>query len=426
MKITVVGGGSTYTPELIEGFADRIEVLGLTELVLYDIDPERLEVVGGLAHRIFAKRGIADMLSTSTDLASAVSGASAVLIQLRIGGQQSRLLDETLPLPFGLIGQETTGVGGFFKALRTVPVVLDIAETVRREAGPDCWIIDFTNPVGINTRALLDAGHRAIGLCNVGISTQRWLAEFLGIDHERVRLDHIGLNHLTWARAVEVDGVDIFPELLQRPGFDEWALRRAGLPTEALRTLRAIPSYYLSYYYATDQALAKQQAGHHRAEEVIAIEKELLAMYRDPALDHKPDLLSRRGGAFYSTAAAALATSLLTGDGAHHYVNIRNNGLVPGMADDDVIEVSAYADLNGARPAASRPVAPEMLGLMQAVTSYEVLTIDAATSGDPDIAKRALIAHPLVRQWDKVSTVFPTMVEANERFLPAFAECEHV
>jgi 6-phospho-beta-glucosidase len=425
VKITVVGGGSTYTPELIEGFADRIDALNLTELVLYDIDPERLEVVHGLAERIFERYGLPGVISASTDLAAAVSGAAAVLIQLRVGGQQTRLLDETVPLQFDLIGQETTGAGGFFKALRTVPVILDIAEVVRREAGPDCWIIDFTNPVGINTRALLDEGHRAIGLCNVGISTQRWLAGFLGIDHERVRLDHIGLNHLTWARAVEVDGVDILPELMERPGFDQWVQHRCGLPLDVIRTLGNIPSYYVSYYYATDQALAKQQAGNHRAREVLAIEQELLAMYRDPSLDHKPDLLARRGGAFYSTAAAALATSLLTGDGAHHYVNIRNDGHVPGLAADDVIEVSAYADITGAHAAVSRPVAPELLGLMQAVTSYEVLAIEAAKTGDPVVAKRALIAHPLIRQWEKVAAVFPAMVEVHQRFLPAFAECEH-
>lgn len=426
MKITVVGGGSTYTPELIEGFADRINELGLSELVLYDIDAERLEVVSGLAQRIFERYGLPGILSTSTNLSNAVAGAAAVLIQLRIGGQQTRLLDETVPLQFGLIGQETTGAGGFFKALRTVPVLLDIAETVRREAGPDCWIIDFTNPVGINTRALLDAGHRAIGLCNVGISTQRWLAEFLSVHYERVRLDHIGLNHLTWARAVEVDGVDILPELIERPGFDEWVRHRCGLPLDAIRTLGSIPSYYLSYYYATDEALAKEQAGNHRAEEVLNIERELLGMYRDPSLDHKPDLLARRGGAFYSTAAAALATSLLTGDGAHHYVNIRNDGLVAGLGDEAVIEVAAHADTNGARAVASRPVNPELLGLMQAVTSYEVLTIEAAKTGDPVIAKRALIAHPLIRQWAKVESVFPAMVEVHKRYLPAFAECEHV
>lgn len=421
MKITVVGGGSTYTPELVEGFADRQRALGLTELHLHDVDADRLAVVAGLARRIMASRGIDGLVTTSTDLEAAVAGASAVLVQLRVGGQRTRLLDETVPLRFGLIGQETTAAGGFFKALRTVPVVLDIAETVRRVAGQNCWIIDFTNPVGINTRALLDAGHRAIGLCNVGISTQRWLAELLGLDADRVRLDHVGLNHLTWVRAVEVDGTDVLPDLFDRPGFAEWAQRRCGLPIDALRTLGALPSYYLSYYYATDLALAKQQGGEHRAEEVLAIERELLELYRDPHLDRAPELLTRRGGAFYSTAAAALATSLLTGDGAHHYVNIRNGSAVPGLPPEAVVEVAAHAGLEGALPSTLRPVAPELLGLMQAVTSYETLAIEAATTGDPRTARRALIAHPLVRQWAQVDGVFEALLEAHAAHLPAFA-----
>ncbi|MCL2780983.1 MAG: 6-phospho-beta-glucosidase [Actinomycetia bacterium] len=423
MKIAVVGGGSTYTPELIEGFADRAGTLGLDELVLYDIDGPRLQVVGGLAQRILARRGLARMLRLSTDLSDAIAGAAAVLIQLRVGGQVTRLMDETLPNQFGMIGQETTGPGGFFKALRTVPVLLDIAERVRAEAGPECWIIDFTNPVGINTRALLDAGHRALGLCNVGIGMQRWLAALLGVEPERVRLDHLGLNHLTWVRAVEVDGTDVLPELFDRPGFEDFVRARCGVPLECARTLRALPSYYLSYYYDTDQALAKQLAGSHRARRVMEIEEELLAMYRDPALDHKPELLDQRGGAYYSIAAAALATSLLTGDGAHHYVNLRDNGAVPQLPDRYVIEAPALVDRAGARAVPVRPLAPEMAGLVQAVTAYEELTIQAAISGDPEIARRALIAHPLVRQWSVVDALFPAMLVANRTMLPAFDCC---
>lgn len=425
MRITVVGGGSTYTPELIEGFADRATSLGIDELVLHDVDAQRLQVVGGLARRILAARGCDLPLLLSTDLPEAVRGASAVLVQLRVGGQSTRLLDETVPNRFGLVGQETTGAGGFFKALRTVPVVLDLAETVRAEAGPDCWIVDFTNPVGINTRALLDAGHRAIGLCNVGIGMQRWLAELLGVAAERLRLDHVGLNHLTWVRRVELDGVDVLPELFDRPGFDAFVERRCGLPLDCARTLAALPSYYLSYYYATDLAFERQLSGTHRAAEVVEIERELLRSYADPQLDHKPELLASRGGAFYSTAAAALVTSLLTGDGGHHYVNVRNGTTVAQLPPETVVEVPALVDRAGAHPVGLAPLPPEFLGLVQAVTAYETLTIEAALTGDPTVARRALVAHPLVRQWHRLDPAFEALLDAHRDLLPAFCGCDH-
>lgn len=427
MKITVIGGGSTYTPELVEGFAVRTR-LPLDELVLYDIDAGRLDVVGGLAKRILDRMGFRGRLNLSTDLDTSVRGAAAVLIQLRVGGQAARLTDETLPNQLGLIGQETTGPGGFFKALRTVPVVLGIADRVRDLAGSDCWIIDFTNPVGINTRALLDAGHHAMGLCNVAIGFQRRFAARFGVDPDQVRLDHAGLNHLTWIRGVTVDGQERLPELLGAADAADFIGSHYDFPYECVQTLGAIPSYYLNYFYATDEVLARQLAGSHRAVEVMEIEQELLDMYRDPALDRKPDLLEQRGGAYYSTAAAALATSLLTGDGAHHYVNTRNNGTLPGLPDEAVVEIPVTVDLDGAHPVPIRPLAPEMLGLVQAVTSYETLAIDAATSGDPRIAKRALVANPLVRRWSAASAVFELMAPANRRYLPAFfpdACCEH-
>ena len=419
MKITVVGGGSTYTPELIEGFVNRPQ-LAIDELVLYDIDAERLGIVGGLAGRILKRMGFPGRLTLSTDLDASVAGASAVLIQLRVGGQTARLTDETLPNQLGLLGQETTGPGGFFKALRTVPVVLHIADRVRALAGPDCWIIDFTNPVGIETRALLDAGHKALGLCNVAIGFQRRFATRFGVDADDVWLDHAGLNHLTWIRSVKVKGEERLDDLLNAPDAPEYIGGHYSFPYDCIKALGAIPSYYLDYFYATDAKLAEQMSGSHRAAEVMQIEHDCLEMYKDPALDRKPELLERRGGAYYSTAAAALATSLLTGDGGHHYVDIRNNGTIPGLPDEAVVEVPAVVDQDGAHPDVIAPLAPEALGLVQAVTSYEVLTIEAATSGDRTIAKRALVANPLVRQWDKADAVFDLMAPVNERYLPAF------
>jgi 6-phospho-beta-glucosidase len=412
VKIAVIGGGSTYTPELIEGFAARADVLPVDELVLGDISEERLDIVGGLARRILARTGHPARLVTTTSLDDAVDGAAAVLVQLRVGGQQARLMDETLPGEFGLIGQETTGPGGFAKALRTVPVVLDIASVVTKRAAPGAWIVDFTNPVGIVTRALLDDGHRALGLCNVAIGLQRRLASRLGVEPERVRLDHAGLNHLSWVRRVLVDGVDRLPELLADP-ID------VGSPAELMRTLGAIPSYYLRYYYSTNEVL--REGGARRAEQVMEIEQQLLAMYADPALDRKPALLDDRGGAYYSEAAAALVTSLLTGDGALHYVDLGNSGTITGLPDEAVVEVPATVDRSGAHAEPVAPLAPELLGLVQAVTAYEVLAIEAARSGDRSTALRALVAHPLVRQWETVVPMLDAILDAGRAYLPQFA-----
>jgi len=419
VKIAVIGGGSTYTPELIEGFARRGDVLSGVELVLHDIAADRLAVVGGLASRILAAQGSSHRLVTTTSLDEAVDAADAVLVQLRVGGQQARLIDETLPGRFGLLGQETTGPGGFAKALRTVPVVLNIAEVVAERAQSDAWIVDFTNPVGIVTRALLDQDYRALGLCNVAIGFQRRLAARFGVAADQVQLDHVGLNHLSWIRQVRVDGVDRMPDLLDPPAAEQLA-EAIHVPADLLRTLGAIPSYYLHYFYCTDRAIAEQASGPHRAEEVLQIERTLLAMYADPALDHKPALLEQRGGAYYSEAAAALVTSLLTGDHAHHYVNVRNNGSVAGLPDDAVVEVPATVDRAGAHPVPIAPLAPELLGLVQTVTAYEVLTIQAARTGDRRVAVRALLANPLVRQWDRAVPLLDALLEANRPHLPQF------
>ena len=420
MRITVVGGGSTYTPELIEGFAARARAgtPAIDELVLHDIDAARLDVVGALAERILDRTGFPGRLVRTTVLDDAVRGAAAVLIQLRVGGQAARLTDETIPNRYGLLGQETTGAGGFAKALRTVPVVLDIAERVRELAEPGAWIVDFTNPVGIVTRALQHAGYRALGLCNVGIGFQRRFAQAFGVEPGRIRLGHAGLNHLSWIRSVDIDGVDRLPEILDGPLLDQVA-GPTGSPS-LLRALRAIPSYYLNYFWGTAGEIAAQRAGDHRAAAVQAIEAELLTMYADPALDHKPALLESRGGAYYSEAAAALVTSLLTGDGAHHYVNVRNEGTITGLPDDAVVEVAATVDAGGAHPLPVPPLPPEMLGLVQAVTAYEILAVRAATTGDRTVAARALLANPLVREWEVVEPLLDDLLEVNRSFLPAF------
>ena len=404
MKVAVIGAGSTYTPELVSGLS-RVP---LDELALMDVDAERLEVVGGLGRRMLDRAGYEGGLTLTGELDAAVEGASFVLVQIRVGGQAARLRDETIPLACGCIGQETTGAGGFAKAMRTVPVVLEIAGRVRELAAPDAWIVDFTNPVGIVTRALLDAGHRAVGLCNVAIGFQRSIARLLDLEPAEVVVDQVGLNHLTWIRAVHAGGRDVLPELLAGQG--EALARQCGSPLSLLEELGAIPSYYLHYFYAHDRVLAEQRDGVPRAQTVAEIERELLELYRDPALTEKPALLEQRGGAFYSEAAVGLVASLTGGDGAVHEVDLRNGGTLAGLQDDDVVEVPARVTRAGPEPLPQAPLAPELLGLVQHVAAYERLAAEAAVTRDPRTARMALLAHPLIGQLEQVDALVESLL----------------
>ncbi|MCC4316704.1 6-phospho-beta-glucosidase [Streptomyces malaysiensis] len=417
MKLAVVGGGSTYTPELIDGFARLRDALPLEELVLVDPAADRLELVGGLARRIFAKQGHPGTISWTDDLDAGVDGADAVLLQLRVGGQAARNQDETWPLECGCVGQETTGAGGLAKALRTVPVVLNIAERVRRR-NPDAWIVDFTNPVGIVTRALLTAGHRAVGLCNVAIGFQRKFARLLGVEPGEVTLEHIGLNHLTWERSVRIggtDGEDVLPKLLAEHGgaiADD--LR---MPRTLVERLGVVPSYYLRYYYQHDAVVRELRSKPSRAAEVAAIERELLEMYGDPALDEKPELLGKRGGAFYSEAAVDLTSSLLRDTGEVRIVNTLNQGTLPFLPDDAVIEVPASVDAQGAKPLPVRPLEPLFAGLVANVTAYEHLALEAALKGGRERVFQALLSHPLIGQIEYAEKLTDDLIAHNREHL---------
>jgi 6-phospho-beta-glucosidase len=341
----------------------------------------------------------------------ALRGASTVVIQLRVGGQRARISDETFPLACDCVGQETTGAGGFAKALRTVPVVLDIA----RRADPGAWIVNFTNPVGIVTRALLDDGHRAAGLCNVAIGFQRRWAAALGVDPSAVMLDHVGLNHLTWERAAYVDGVDRLPELLAK-GLDEIA-SGLQLPAEVIASLGCVPSYYLRYFYSHDEVVAEERGQPTRGERVSQIEDELLRLYADPALQQKPALLGERGGAFYSEAAVGLIASLQHDDGGIHAVNVRNRGHFPFLSDDAVIETTCRVGAAGAEPLPAPPLRPELSGLIAGVSAYEELAVEAALHGGRDRVYRALLAHPLVAQHAKADRLTDELLSANRDHL---------
>ncbi|MFD5554524.1 6-phospho-beta-glucosidase [Streptomyces sp. NPDC127068] len=418
MKLTVVGGGSTYTPELIDGFARLRDTLPVSELVLVDPAADRLELVGGLARRIFAKLGHPGTITTTDDLDAGVADADAVLLQLRVGGQAARNNDETWPLTCGCIGQETTGAGGLAKALRTVPVVLDIAERVRR-TNPNAWIIDFTNPVGIVTRALLNAGHKAVGLCNVAIGFQRRFADHLGVTPGEVHLDHVGLNHLTWETGVRLggpQGEDVLPKLLAEHG--DTIASSLSLPRSLLDRLGVVPSYYLRYFYAHDEVVRELRTKPSRAAEVAAMERELLEMYGDPALDEKPALLAKRGGAFYSEAAVDLAAALLGGGGSpYQVVNTLNRGTLPFLPDDAVIEVQAEVGPEGARPLAVPKLDPLYAGLVANVTAYEDLALDAALRGGRDRVFRTLLAHPLIGQVEYADKLTDELIAHNREHL---------
>ncbi|MGQ4488491.1 6-phospho-beta-glucosidase [Streptomyces sp. SAS_281] len=418
MKLAVVGGGSTYTPELIDGFARLRDTLPVEELVLVDPTADRLDLVGGLARRIFAKQGHPGRIVTTSDVDAGVAGADAVLLQLRVGGQAARNQDETWPLECGCVGQETTGAGGLAKALRTVPVVLDIAERVRR-ANPDAWIIDFTNPVGIVTRALLQAGHKAVGLCNVAIGFQRKFARLLDVAPGEVHLDHVGLNHLTWelgARLGGPQGEDVLPRLIAEHG--DAIADDLHMPRAVVDRLGVVPSYYLRYFYAHDEVVRELGSKPSRAAEVAAMEKELLAMYGDPALDEKPALLAKRGGAFYSEAAVDLAAALLGGGGsAHQVVNTYNNGTLPFLPDDAVIEVQAKVDGSGATPLAVPTLDPLYAGLIANVTAYEDLALRAALHGGRERVSKALLAHPLIGQFEYAEALTDKLIAHNREHL---------
>jgi 6-phospho-beta-glucosidase len=419
VKVAIVGAGSTYTPELVEGFIRRADRFPVDELALLDVDPTRLGIVGGLARRMLDRAGFGGRTVLTGDRDEAIDGAAFVIVQLRVGGQAARLLDETIPLRFGCVGQETTGPGGFAKALRTVPIVLELAEITARRGAPGCWFIDFTNPTGLVTQALLDREVRAIGLCNVAIGFQRRFAERFGVEPERVELEHVGLNHLSWVRAVKVDGVDRLPELLETDLAGLSA--EAEIPPELLRALGAVPSYYLRYYYRTREMFERQTRETTRAEEVARIEHDLLELYRDPELAEKPRLLERRGGAFYSEAAAQLVASLASGTGDVQVVNARNAGAIANLADDDVVEVAATVGTDGAHPIPVAPLGQDMLGLVQHAKAYERLTIEAAVTGDRSIALRALLTNPLVPDADAAVGLLDAILDANRDHLPRFA-----
>ena len=414
MKLTIVGGGSTYSPELVHGLLERGSALGIDTLVLHDPHRERLGPVGAFCARMADHMGSASRVETTDDLQDALVGADVVVIQIRVGGQQGRHQDIRLGLDHGLIGQETTGVGGFAKALRTIPVVLDIAQEVARLC-PEAWLLNFTNPSGMVTEALLRAGHtRTVGLCNVPIEMHMDIAKVLGRATEEVSLDWVGLNHLGWVRRVLVEGEDVLPGLID--AIEDKVSGPANLPELSypegfLKALGVIPSSYVRFFYAPEAMLAEIETKKQtRAEEVMVLEQELLKLYADPLQVELPALLSKRGGAWYSRLAVNVIEALHSDEPSVHIVNTSNQGAIDGLPEDASVEVPCKLSRSGVEPIDCGAVDPALLGLIQSVKAYERLGIDAALSPTRERALKALLAHPLVPNAHVASEVLDALV----------------
>ncbi len=428
MKVSVIGGGSSYTPELINGFLARAESLPVSELWLMDIAPERLEIVGGFAQRMVQAKGAPFKVCLTTDQREAVRGASYVITQLRVGGMQARREDEYLGRRHGLIGQETTGVGGMANALRTIPVILKLARDIQ-ELAPGAMLINFANPAGLVTEALNRYAPQvsAVGVCNVAITTKMNMVEraekLLGrkIEPQQASLKTLGLNHLSWHRGLVVDGEDLWPRLL--PAYVD-LLRSEEHPhwdARLIEVLGMIPNYYLQYYYYTHRKLAEQEHWPpSRAEAVMSIEASLLKLYAETERTEAPDQLMQRGGAYYSTVATQLINAHYNDLGEEHVVNVRHGGAIAGWPADWVLELPCRVDRKGVHPLPAEPLPPACFGLLSHVKMYELLTVEAAVHGDRDAAFAALLTHPLGPSADRVQAVLDDMLETNRAYLPQF------
>ena len=428
LKVAVIGGGSTYTPELVNGFLARLEKFPLEELWLMDIDAERLNIVGGFAQRMVAAKGSPFKVILTTDQRAAVADANYVTTQLRVGQMEARKNDEYLGLRHGLIGQETTGVGGMAKAMRTIPVILKIAQDMKELAAPGAILVNFTNPAGLVTQALSQYGEiPSVGVCNVPLNARMNIIAKLEkatgkkIAPEQTELKTLGLNHLSWHRGFTVDGEDVWPQVLNEYVKELRASEHPEWDPRTVEVLRMMPNYYLQYFYQTEKKLAlQQQWPPSRGEEVMEIEKGLLRDYADPNLNEPPADLMKRGGAYYSTVATQLLNAHYNDLDETHVVNVPNNGAVKEWPAEWVLEIPSKVRRSGIVPIATEPLPAVCFGLIAQIKSYELLTVQAAVHGDRDAAYQALLTHPLGPSADKVQAVLDDMLLTHKPFLPQF------
>ena len=430
LKIAIIGGGSSYTPEIIEGFINRYDELPVKEIWLVDIEEgkEKLEIVGNLAVRMVKKAGIDCKVVLTLDRRSALENADFVTTQFRVGLLDARIRDEKIPLRYGCIGQETTGAGGFAKALRTIPVILDICKDME-DLCPEAWLINFTNPSGIVTEAVLKHSKiKCLGLCNVPVHMQKMAASVLDAEEDEVFVHFAGLNHLVWGRNIYHQGQDVTEKVIASLAKDilsgvknipenEWV-------AEQIIDLKMMPCPYHRYYYLTDEMLVEEveaaKSTGTRGEVVKKVEAELFALYQDPDLDVKPKQLEERGGQFYSDAACNLINAIYNDKRIVMPVNVQNKGAIADLPDDVVIETSSLIAKHGAAPLNTGKVETKIRGLMQVVKAYEELTIEAAVTGDYGVALQALTMHPLVTSSGVAKKILDDILSENSLYLPQF------
>lgn len=413
MKLTVIGAGSSYTPEFINGLIEHHPALPFAEVCLMDIDEQRLEVLFGFTQRMLTHAGLDISITSTTDRKEALRDATFVNCMIRVGGMDARLLDETIPLRHGVVGQETTGPGGMMKALRSIPVILDLANEMA-EICPQAWLVNYTNPSGIIAEALGKHSQvRFVGLCN---GPKIWIEQILrlmDVGPDRANIDWIGLNHLSFATRVWVDGKDATEQAVKAVA-DHWSI-----DAEWLGTLGVIPASYLRYYYHHDAVVeeARQPNFLTRAERVKQIEAELLRQYADPALTQKPELLDQRGGEGYAALAFAVMRAIHSNSGERHITQAINRGAVDGIPDDASVEVPCSVDQLGVHPIRMGEIPLPVRGLVQAVKAHESLTVEAAVKRSPRIAMQALMAHPLTPGWEVAKPLFDELMAANKPWL---------
>ncbi|GAK82840.1 6-phospho-beta-glucosidase [Vibrio ponticus] len=430
LKLAIIGGGSSYTPELIEGVIKRREFLPVREIHLVDIDAgkEKLEIIRALATRMVNKVGAEIEIKASTDRREAIKDADFVMTQFRVGGLKARASDERVPLKYDVIGQETTGPGGFAKALRTIPVILDICKDIE-ELAPNAWMLNFTNPAGLVSEAVnKHTKVKSIGLCNVPVSMRMMVAEMMDCEPEALQLEFAGLNHLVWVHKAWLHGEDITKTVIEKVGdganFSMKNIFEEPWDPDFLQALGAIPCPYHRYFYQTDAMLAeeKESAAQKgtRAEQVMATEDSLFKLYQDVNLDVKPKELEERGGAYYSDASLNLVDAIYNNRNGIHVVNVPNNGAINTLPDDAVIECSAVVGNWGAKPVAVGQLSANVLGLLHQVKAYEQLAIEAAVFGDYDKALMALANNPLVPDIKRAKAILNDILRDNAQYLPQF------
>lgn len=432
IKIVTIGGGSSYTPELIEGFIKRYDELPVGEIWLVDIESgkEKLEIVGSLAKRMVKKAGVPIDIHLTLDRRKALKDADFVTTQIRVGQLDARNKDERIPLSHGVIGQETNGAGGMFKAFRTIPVILDIDKDMS-ELCPNAWLINFTNPAGMVTEALLKYGinKKVIGLCNVPIGMEKAVAGMLNVDPSRIRMTFAGLNHMVYGKEIYLDGENITDKVIDgiaegKMGSIVKNIRDFEWSPEFIKALKMMPCPYHKYYYQTSEMLEEElkefSKGETRAEIVQKLEKNLFELYKDENLDIKPPQLEKRGGAYYSDAACRLINSIYNDKRDIQPVDVRNNGAIEGIDDNSAVEVSCMITKDGPKPLSIGKLPIAVNGLVQTIKSFEKLVVEAAVEGDYNKALLALTINPLIPSEKMAKILLDELLEAHKDYLPQF------